>query len=93
MPVGSYESYRAEVSAVLGRLGVRRVRFVDEPVAAAIGYSLSTGKRRDVLVVDFGGGTLDLALVLLLTFFLALASAFYAAQRAASLDPIEAMQS
>jgi lipoprotein-releasing system permease protein len=35
---------------------------------------------------------LDLALVLLLTFFLALGSAFYAAQRAASLDPIEAMQ-
>lgn len=35
---------------------------------------------------------LDLALVLLLTFLLALASSFYAAQRAASLDPIEAMQ-
>jgi lipoprotein-releasing system permease protein len=35
---------------------------------------------------------LDLVLVLLLTFLLALASAFYAAQRAASLDPIEAMQ-
>jgi len=34
----------------------------------------------------------DLALVLLLTFSLALGSAFYAAQRAASLDPIEAMQ-
>lgn len=34
----------------------------------------------------------DLVLVLLLTFLLALASAFYAAQRAASLDPIEAMQ-
>ncbi|MFL6203692.1 MAG: FtsX-like permease family protein [Thermoanaerobaculia bacterium] len=34
----------------------------------------------------------DLALVLLLAFVLALASAFYAAQRAAALDPIEAMQ-
>jgi lipoprotein-releasing system permease protein len=34
----------------------------------------------------------DLALVLLLTFLLALGSAFYAAQRAASLDPVEAMQ-
>lgn len=34
---------------------------------------------------------LDLVLVLLITFLLALASAFYAAQRAASLDPIEAM--
>lgn len=63
VPVGSYESYRAEISGVLGRLGVQRVRFVDEPVAAAIGYSLSTGTQRNVLVVDFGGGTLDLALV------------------------------
>lgn len=35
---------------------------------------------------------MDLTLVLLLTFFLALASAFYAARRAAALDPVEAMQ-
>jgi molecular chaperone DnaK (HSP70) len=63
VPVDSYESYRAEVSGVLSRLGVRRVRFLDEPVAAAIGYSLATGTRRNVLVVDFGGGTLDVALV------------------------------
>jgi molecular chaperone DnaK (HSP70) len=63
VPVGSYESYRAELSAVLARLGVARVRFVDEPVAAAIGYSLAAGAGRTVLVVDFGGGTLDLALV------------------------------
>jgi molecular chaperone DnaK (HSP70) len=62
-PVACYESYRAEISALLARLGVRRVRFLDEPVAAAIGYSLALGMRRKVLVVDFGGGTLDLALV------------------------------
>ena len=35
---------------------------------------------------------LDLALVLLLTLGLALASALYAAQRAATLDPIEALK-
>jgi lipoprotein-releasing system permease protein len=34
----------------------------------------------------------DLALVLLLTFLLTLAAAWYAAQRAASLDPVEAIQ-
>ncbi len=33
----------------------------------------------------------DLVLVLLITFSLALASAFYAAQRAAALDPVEAL--
>jgi lipoprotein-releasing system permease protein len=42
--------------------------------------------------VPFRVEPLDLALVLLVTFLLALASAWYAAQRAASLDPIEALQ-
>jgi lipoprotein-releasing system permease protein len=35
---------------------------------------------------------LDLALVLVLTLALALASALYAAQRAATLDPIDALR-
>jgi molecular chaperone DnaK (HSP70) len=63
VPVASYEAYRAELSGVLSRLGVARVHFIDEPVAAAIGYSLASGAGRSVLVVDFGGGTLDLALL------------------------------
>ena len=62
-PVESYESYRAEVAQITRRLGVRRMRFIDEPVAAAIGYGLSIRNERLALVVDFGGGTLDLALV------------------------------
>jgi hypothetical protein len=36
---------------------------VDEPIAAAIGYGLNVERERHVLVVDFGGGTLDLAVV------------------------------
>jgi molecular chaperone DnaK (HSP70) len=62
-PVESYETYRAELSAIGRRLGLRRIRFLDEPVAAALGYGLSLARERRVLVVDFGGGTLDLALV------------------------------
>ena len=62
-PVESFESYRAELTAITKRLGVKRLRFIDEPVAAAIGYGIGAGKERLVLVVDFGGGTLDLALV------------------------------
>jgi molecular chaperone DnaK (HSP70) len=34
-PVTAFETYRAEVQQVLRQLGVRRVRFIDEPVAAA----------------------------------------------------------
>jgi len=61
-PVDAYEAYRAEVGAIARSLGVREITFVDEPVAAAAGYGLGLAAPRRVLVVDFGGGTLDLAL-------------------------------
>jgi molecular chaperone DnaK (HSP70) len=64
VPVESYDQYRAELSMLCDDLGVERVRFIDEPVAAAIGYGLGLkGSQRRVLVVDYGGGTLDLAVV------------------------------
>ena len=64
VPVESYDQYRAELSQLSADLGVNRVRFIDEPVAAAIGYGLGLeGRQRRVLVVDYGGGTLDLAVV------------------------------
>ena len=62
-PVVAFETYRAEVQAILRRLGVRRVRFVDEPVAAALGYGLSLARERTLLVVDIGGGTMHAVLV------------------------------
>lgn len=64
-PVDAYEGYRAEVASLLRELGVRTIRFVDEPVAAAMGYDIAPGRDRNALVVDFGGGTLDVALVTL----------------------------
>jgi molecular chaperone DnaK len=62
-PVSAFETYRAEVQGILQELGVRRVRFVDEPVAAALGYGLSLTRERMVLVVDIGGGTMHVVLV------------------------------
>lgn len=62
-PVEAFETYRAEVSALAKAEGVRRVRFLDEPVAAAVGYGLGLSRERRVLVADFGGGTFHLALV------------------------------
>jgi molecular chaperone DnaK (HSP70) len=64
-PVSAFETYRAEVQGILQGLGVRRVRFVDEPVAAALGYGLSLSHERTVLVVDIGGGTMHVVLVAL----------------------------
>jgi molecular chaperone DnaK len=62
-PVSAFELYRAEVQGILQGLGVDRVRFVDEPVAAALGYGLNLSRERLVLVVDIGGGTMHVVLV------------------------------
>ncbi len=62
-PVTAFEMYRAEAQHILRQLGVRRVRFIDEPVAAALGYGISLQQERIVLVADVGGGTMHLALV------------------------------
>jgi molecular chaperone DnaK (HSP70) len=62
-PVTAFETYRAEVQQALRQVGVRRVRFVDEPVAAALGYGISLSHPRTALVVDVGGGTMHVVLV------------------------------
>lgn len=62
-PVEAFETYRSELTRVGQRLGIDRLRFIDEPVAAALGYGLSIERDRTVLVVDFGAGTLHVALV------------------------------
>jgi molecular chaperone DnaK (HSP70) len=62
-PVEAFEAYRAELAQAAKLLGITRLRFIDEPVAAAIGYGLGIDASKRILVADFGGGTLDLAVV------------------------------
>jgi molecular chaperone DnaK (HSP70) len=62
VPVDSFESYRNWLGRVCEKLAVDRVRILDEPTAAALGYGINGGAET-LLVVDFGGGTLDLSLV------------------------------
>ncbi|MDX2244173.1 MAG: Hsp70 family protein [Leptolyngbyaceae cyanobacterium bins.302] len=61
VPVDSFETYRLWLGQVCDSLQVEQVRMLDEPTAAALGYGL--GDRETLLVIDFGGGTLDLSLV------------------------------
>ncbi|MGK7875541.1 MAG: Hsp70 family protein [Xenococcaceae cyanobacterium] len=62
VPVGAFERYLDWFRDLATSLGISQVRLVDESTAAALGYAV---KRPGavVLVVDFGGGTLDLSLV------------------------------
>lgn len=61
-PVLAFETYRAEIDRALRSLGVARVRFVDEPVAAALGYGINATQERTILVADVGGGTMHVVL-------------------------------
>ena len=61
VPVDSFEAYRHWLGKVCESLPVEQVRMLDEPTAAALGYGLT--EEDLLLVVDFGGGTLDLSLV------------------------------
>ncbi len=62
-PIESYRGYRAWLQRASRDLAVPELALVDEPTAAAIGAGLPPGSR--VLVVDLGGGTIDLSLVVL----------------------------
>ncbi len=61
VPVDSFEAYRLWLTQVCQQLKVKEVRLLDEPTAAALGYGLT--HQGNLLVIDFGGGTLDLSLV------------------------------
>lgn len=62
-PIETYRGYRQWLQSVSAGLDVPEVALVDEPTAAAIGSGLPPGSR--VLVLDLGGGTIDLSLVAL----------------------------
>ncbi|MNS43372.1 Chaperone protein DnaK [compost metagenome] len=62
VPVQSFERYLHWLRQVAGKLGIPQLRLIDEPTAAALGYQVYAANAL-VLVVDFGGGTLDVSLV------------------------------
>ena len=62
VPVGAFERYLDWFRDLGENLGSSEVQVIDESTAAALGYAVKRPGSL-VLVVDFGGGTLDLSLV------------------------------
>ncbi|MGB3263602.1 MAG: Hsp70 family protein, partial [Microcoleus sp.] len=62
VPVGAFERYLDWFRDLAESLEVSEVQLIDESTAAALGYAVKRPGSL-VLVVDFGGGTLDLSLV------------------------------
>ena len=63
VPVDFYEVYRALLQRISSKLKIKIIKTIDEPVAAALGYGLNIGNSKNILVIDFGAGTIDFALV------------------------------
>jgi molecular chaperone DnaK (HSP70) len=62
VPVGAFELYLDWFRDLALRLELPNLQIIDESTAAALGYAVNQ-MGTVVLVVDFGGGTLDLSLV------------------------------
>ena len=62
-PVDTYREYRTWLVKVCNSLEVKEIALVDEPTAAAMGAGLEPGST--LLVLDFGGSTIDMSIVAL----------------------------
>ena len=65
VPVESFEHYGDWLAGVADAAGMPRFRLIDEPSAAALGYGAHIQPGNVYLIFDFGGGTLDVAAVLI----------------------------
>lgn len=63
VPVG-FPDYKKSVKEILGRIMKGTdIEILEEPLAAAVGYQMAEQKDKIVMVVDFGGSTLDTMIV------------------------------
>ena len=65
VPVESFEHYEDWLAEVAVHAGLPRFRLIDEPSAAALGHGAHIQAHDVYLIFDFGGGTLDVAVVLI----------------------------
>ena len=64
VPVESFEDYSHWLGKVVHEAGKLRFRVIDEPTAAALGHGTELSPDDVYMVFDFGGGTLDVAIVM-----------------------------
>lgn len=63
VPVETFEDYSNWLAKVVHKASLFRFRVIDEPSAAALGYGAELVPDDVYMVFDFGGGTLDVAIV------------------------------
>ena len=63
VPVDTFEKYSTWLSDLAAKAGIERIKFIDEPAAAALCFGKSVKDNEDYLIFDFGAGSLDIAVV------------------------------
>lgn len=63
VPVDSYDTYRAIIDEVCEKTRVYSYHVVDESTAAALGYEIPFSNDSPYMIIDFGGGTIDVSVV------------------------------
>jgi molecular chaperone DnaK len=63
LPVEAFEHYEYWLYAVAQKAGLAKVRFIDEPSAAALAYSARLFPGESSLFFDFGAGNLSVSIV------------------------------
>jgi rod shape-determining protein MreB len=63
VPYGSTQVERKAIRDSAQGAGARKVYFLEEPMAAAIGAGLPVGEPRGSMVLDIGGGTCEVAIL------------------------------
>jgi|SRR5579884_3050832 len=65
VPVEAFEDYADWLTRTAADGGLPHFRLIDEPSAAALGYGVGIRPNDVYLIFDFGGGTLDVSIVLI----------------------------
>ena len=63
VPFGSTQVERRAIQESAEGAGARRVRLIEEPMAAAVGAGLPVHEARGSMVLDIGGGTSEVAVI------------------------------
>lgn len=63
VPSGATEVERRAVKAIMVKSGAREVFLIEKPMAAAIGMELPVEEPGGILLVDLGGGTVEMAVI------------------------------
>jgi rod shape-determining protein MreB len=63
IPYGTTEVERRAMRECAESAGLRQVKLIEEPLAAAIGVGMNIGQPRGNMLIDVGGGTTEVAVV------------------------------